>query len=287
MPPGTQGDTSGLPVDVIGDMIVVLDTNWQVVWYFDTFQHDSGSPQLDINRAAVLGETCAANGQGCPPVSLLGHGVASSAKDWLHGNSLYYWPQDGDIIWSSRNQDWVMKIDYNNGAGTGNILWRMGACGDFTFNNTYNDSWPWFSAQHDVGFENGGSGPLTVFDNGSTRVSPLSGPGSSTGCMPGLGSGNSRGMAVTVNESGMQVSPVLSVDLGVYSASGGSAQLLFDNNYFFMPAVVLVNLSTEDSYFIQIFPTAGTDTGKQVLNIQGPQGYRGWQMSSMYNPPIT
>jgi hypothetical protein len=180
-----------------------------------------------------------------------------------------------------------MKIDYNDGAGTGDILWRMGPCGDFTFNNIYKDSWPWFSAQHDVGFENSGSGPLTLFDNGSTRVSPPSGPGSSTGCMAGLGSGNSRGMALTVDESGMQVAPVLSVDLGVYSASGGSAQLLFDNNYFFMPAVVLVNLSTEDSYFIQILPTAGTDTGKQVLNIQGPQGYRGWQMSSMYNPPIT
>ena len=55
-PPGTQGDTSGLPVDIIGTMIIVLDNNWRVVWYFDAFQHAGGAPQLDINRPAVLGE---------------------------------------------------------------------------------------------------------------------------------------------------------------------------------------------------------------------------------------
>ena len=64
-PAGTQGDTSGHPVDIVGDMIIVLDSNWQAVWYFDSFQHDAGCPQsgprqLDINRAAVLGETCVA-----------------------------------------------------------------------------------------------------------------------------------------------------------------------------------------------------------------------------------
>jgi hypothetical protein len=28
-PPGAQCDTSGLPVDIIGNMIIVLDSNWQ------------------------------------------------------------------------------------------------------------------------------------------------------------------------------------------------------------------------------------------------------------------
>jgi arylsulfate sulfotransferase len=286
-PPGTQGDTSGLPVDIVGDMILVLNSNWQVIWYFDAFQHDSGAPQLDITRAAVLGETCTANAGGCPPMELLGSGIAPSGKDWLHGNSLYFWPQTNDIIWSSRNQDWVMKLDYNNGAGTGNILWRMGPCGDFSFDNIYNDPWPWFSAQHEVGIENNGSGPMTMFDNGDTRVSPPSGPGSSSGCMPGVGSGNSRGMALTFTESNMQVMPVLSADLGVYSTADGSAQLLPNGNYFFVPAVVLVSLTTEDGYFIEILPTAGTDTGVQVLNLQSTDVYRGWQMPSFYNPPIT
>src|SRR3984885_2839312 len=66
-PPGTQGDTSGLPVDIVGDAIVVLDQNWQAVWHFNAFQHDGGCPtgggpcQLNINRAALMGKTCGIN----------------------------------------------------------------------------------------------------------------------------------------------------------------------------------------------------------------------------------
>src|ERR1700722_838920 len=291
--PGTQGDTTGLPVDVIGDMIVVLDTNWQVKWYFDSFQHAGGAPQLDINRAAVLGEFCTADEAGCPPVFLLSTGIAPQAKDWLHGNSLYYWPADAvggasnDLLLSSRNQDWAIKIDYNNGAGTGNILWRMGPCGDFNFNNIYNDPWPWFSGQHDVGIENNGAGPMTLFEDGNPRVSPPLGTGSSTGCMAGTGSGHSRGMALTVDETAMSVTPVLRADLSVYSDALGSGQLLSDGSYFFLAGTVVVTLSKVEAYSIEILPTAGTDTGTQVLNLQSPQHYRGWQMPSLYNPPTT
>ncbi|MFN7998540.1 MAG: aryl-sulfate sulfotransferase [Bryobacteraceae bacterium] len=277
-PPGTQGDTSGLPVDVIGDMILVLNTNWQVVWYFDTFQHDGGAPQLDISRPAVLGETCIVNQQGCPPVYLLGTGIAPKATDWLHANSLYYWPKDGSIIWSSRHQDWIMKVDYNNGSGTGNILWRMGRNGDFTFNNIFNDSWPWFSHQHDAGIENSGNGVMTIFDNANTRVSapPL-----------GLGSGNSRGMAVNLNENTMQVTPVLNADMGVFGLAMGSAQLLSNGNYFFEPPYVVLGLNSIAAYSIEILPTAGTGTGTQVLNMAGQQQYRAFRIPNLYTPPTT
>jgi arylsulfate sulfotransferase len=276
---GTQGDTSGLPVDIIGDMIIVLNSNWQVAWYFDAFQHDSGAPQLDINRPAVLGETCTTNQSECQTIFLLGPGIAPVAQDWLHANSLYYEPQDGSIVWSSRHQDWVMKVDYNNGSGTGNILWRLGLDGDFTFNNIYNDPWPWFSHQHDAGIENGGLGPLTVFDNGNTRVSQL-------------GSGDSRGMALTVDETPcpaspcMQATPVLSVDLGVYSQAFGSAQLLSNGNYFFLAGIVPVQTGMA-SYSIEILPTSGTDTGTQVFDLMGSEAYRAWRMSSLYQPPTT
>ena len=123
-PPGTQGDTSGLPVDIIGDMIVVMDTNWQVKWYWDSFDPSHGGngyARLPITRTAVLGETCGTNTAGCPPVFLLSPNVAPLAHDWLHANTLYYWPHSGqggntpgDIIWSSRHQDWVFKIDYED-----------------------------------------------------------------------------------------------------------------------------------------------------------------------------
>ena len=292
-PAGTQGSTGGLPVDIVGDAIVVLNQNWQAVWYFNAFDHDGGCPtgggqcQLNINRAAVLGGTCGINQDGCPPMFLLGPGITPLANDWLHANSIYYWPTDsfggasGDIIWSSRNQDWVLKIDYNNGSGTGNILWRMGNEGDFTFNNIYNDPWPWFSGQHDVGIEKNGTGVLSVFDDGNTRVSALGSPG----CEPS--DCNSRGMALSFSESSLQASPVLSTDLGSYSPAMGSAQLLPDGNYFFMSGWVLLypNLN---SYALEILPTAGTDTGTTVLNLEEGEGeYRGWQMTSLYAPPTT
>jgi arylsulfate sulfotransferase len=290
-PAGTQGDTSGLPVDIIGDMIVVLDTNWQAIWYFDTFEHASGAPQLDINRPAVLGETCGADTSGCPPVFLLDPGsIAPVAHDWLHANAIYYWPLDsqtgdvGDIVWSSRHQDWVMKVDYQNGSGTGNILWRLGNEGDFTFNNINDDRWPWFSHQHEVGIENNGAGPLSAFDNGNTRVSkpPL---GLGKNCGPD--DCDSRGMMLTVDETNMTATPVLSDDLGVYSSADGSAQLLSDGNYFFEAPAVFAGPSTVYSYALEIYPTAGTTTGTQVLSIQTASTYRGWQVPSMYNPPIT
>ena len=209
-PPGTQGNTTGLNVDIIGDGFVVLDQNFQVVWYFDSFQHDSGAPQLDINRPAVLGESCAAGQGGCITLYLAGTaGVATLANDWLHQNSIYFDPVDGDVILSSRHQDWLYKVDYNNGTGTGNILWRMGLGGDFTFNNINNDPYPWFSHQHDAGFDNTSTGELTVFDDGNTRVAPPP---------IGLGSGNSRGMSLTVDQTHMTVTPLLSQDLGVYSS---------------------------------------------------------------------
>jgi arylsulfate sulfotransferase len=296
-PPGTQGDTSGLPVDVIGDMIVVMDTNWQVQWYWDSFDPAGGGngySKLPVSRAALLAETCGTNTAGCPPVFLLGTGVAPLAKDWLHANTLYYWPNDGsstsqagDIIWSSRHQDWVMKIDYKDGKGAGDILWRMGSGGDFTFNNTYNDPWPWFSHQHDAGIENNGQGVMTVFDNGNTRISvPPLGLGSA--CKPY--DCDSRGMAVTFNESSMQVTPVVSFDLGKYSAAMGSAQLLANGDYFFQNPLVLVNLSTTEGFSLEIAPSpAAPQAGpaKILLDIAGPEHYRGWQIPSLYYPPTT
>ena len=287
-PAGTQGDTTGLLVDIVGDMIVVLNANWQVIWYFDTFQHDSGGRQLDINRPAVLGETCAApQSPGCPPVFLVTAGVSPLAKSWLHANALYYWPQDEDIIFSSRNQDWVMKVDYNNGVqsgglGTGNILWRLGPCGDFTINSTA--TWPWFSHQHNVGIQNGGAGPLTVFDNGNTRYSK---PGESSGCIEGLGVGDSRGMALTIDETTLTATAVLTVDLGVQALGDGTAELLSNGNYAFLAGDVIVPGQTDVvSYPMEILPT-GTYTGTPVLDLLAPNDYRIFRMPNMYQPPTT
>jgi len=305
-PAGTQGDKSGLPVDIIGDMIVVLDTNWQVKWYWDSFDPAGGGngyAKLPVSRTAVLGETCGPNTSGCPPVFLLGANIAPLAHDWLHANSLYYWPNSGgtthttgDLIWSSRHQDWVFRIDYQDGQGTGDILWRMGPSGDFTFQNAYNDPWPWFSHQHDAGIENNGTGLMTIFDNGNTRLSQ---PSQSTGGVPGLGSActpndcNSRGMAFSFNEQTrtVSVSPNgVSLDLGKYSPAMGSGQLLANGDYFFQNPLILVSLNTTAGYSLELGPTPPTPQAGPahvLLNLAGPEHYRGWQLPSLYFPPTT
>ena len=143
-------------VDVLGDMIIVLDSNLQVVWTWDAFDH------LNVRRPATLGETCTPAGGGCPPFYLM-----PQANDWLHGNSLQL-TGDGSILYSSRHQDWLIKIAYGNGTGSGNIIWRLGQDGDFSINST--DPNPWFSHQHDPSV----SGPLDsnvlVFDDGDVRA---------------------------------------------------------------------------------------------------------------------
>jgi hypothetical protein len=263
-PPGTQGSTTGRPVDIMGDLLIVMNANWQAVWYSDEFQ------QLDINRAAPLGETCrnAYNGNPstCPLVVLV---LANVANDWTHTNSIYYMASSGDLLLSLRNQDWLLKVDYANGIGVGDIVWRMGIDGDFTFNNINNDPFPWFSHQHDTEYQTNGA--LTVFDNGNTRVAP-----------PPIGLGvpaASRGMALTVDETNMVVTPVLSVGLGVFCEVMGSAALLYNGNYFFQPGLPL-------SYDVQILPDPGTTTGLQVYSLSGPPyTYRAWQMPNLYTAP--
>jgi len=262
-PPGTQGSTTGLPVDVIGDMAIVLNANWQPVWYFDEFE------QLDINRAAPLGETCVNGVHSGPEECYTTLTLANSANDWTHTNSIYYISSSGDLLVSIRHQDWLIKIDYKNGTGQGGILWRMGNGGDFSFNNTIpNNPFPWFSHQHDAEYQS--NGVMTLFDNGNTRVAPPP---------IGLGTGYSRGMALTVDETAMQVTPVLSVPLGYYAPALGSAALLSDGNYFFQPGI-------PGSYDIQILPTPDPATGTQVFNLSSSSfSYRGWQMPNLYEAP--
>jgi arylsulfate sulfotransferase len=278
-PPGTQGDSSGLPVDIMGDIYIVLSSNFQVQWAWEAFQHAGGGTQLNINRPAVLGETCPM--LGCPPIFLLGSGIAPKAHDWMHSNSAYYWPNNNDLVISIRDQDWVIKIDYRNGTGTGAVLWRMGPLdGDFVFNNINNDSWPWFSNQHDFGIENGGAGPATVFDNGNTRVSaaPLG-----LGCTPGTTGCNSRGMALTIDESNMTVTPVMSQDLGVYAGALGSAQLLSNGDYFFQPGQV----DEVNGFGLEYIPIPQSVNGTLTDSLEGPSSYRSFRQADLYHPPTT
>jgi hypothetical protein len=269
-PAGTQGST--VPIDIIGTTLVELDQNFQVYWFWDSYLHDGGNGQLDINRVAPLNEQCTtsiAGINGCPPVLL-----TSPANDWLHTNTVQYQPLDESLVISIRNQDWVAKIDYKNGTGTGNILWIMGQGGSFAMNNVTGDPWPWFSHQHDVEYQNNSNVLMTMFDNGNTRVT--------------ANGGDSRGYVLNVNESGLQVTPALLWTTGYYAVAQGSAQVLSNGDYEFMGGQIVgkapSGTAQSQSFYQQSadVTTAGVATFSEVAQ---SEAYRLWRLTDFYNVP--
>ena len=256
---GTQGSSLSNPVDIIGDIIIDLDPNWQVAWYWRAFDH------LNANRAAILGETCTPNQGGCPPLIL----TTGVAQDWLHGNAIYYTPNDGSMLFSMRHQDWIIKIDYANGIGSGNTLWTLGNGGDFTINST--DPYPWFSHQHDPGFVQDTTSYLALFDNGNTRVSPPP---------LGLGSGDSRGYVMYVDQTTMQATPLLLADLGYFSSALGTAELLANGDYHFEAGFGPGTPPFGEA--IEIFPTGNLGF---TLKTNAAATYRSFRMTDLYTPP--
>lgn len=200
------------PVDVFGNAVLVLDSNFQIVWSWDTFDH------LDITRKALLNNTCLAGQGGCGIIHLKQPNgqYYTVANDWTHINSMTLDPSDNNLIVSSRHQAWVWKVAYENGSGDGHIIWTLGRDGSFSLPNGDPDT-TWFDYQHDVKFQ--ANGDLTVFDNGDYRVS--------------LYGGNSRGQSWKLDIANMIATPVLNVDLGSYSVAVGFASELSNGNYDF------------------------------------------------------
>jgi hypothetical protein len=194
-------------VDVLGDMIILFNEDLEVQWVWDAFDH------LDVTRRALMDEKCTLGAGGCPVFRL-----AEVSNDWLHGNSIAVTP-DGHIVYSARHQDWIIKIDFANGTGSGRTIWRLGQGGDFQF--LAGGPNPWFSHQHDATFVGGGqSNRLLLFDNNNARN-------------VGGDSANSRGQLLEINEADRTVKFLLNADLGAYAFALGSAQQLSNGNYHF------------------------------------------------------
>jgi hypothetical protein len=192
--PGYPGSTT-----VTGDALIDLDQNLKPVWVWNTFDH------LDVNRHPM----------GFPP-------------DWTHSNAVVYTPEDGNLLLSMRHQHWVIKIDYRNGVGTGDILWRLGYQGDLTLDNGTNPDW--FFAQHYpslVGPSRFGVTDLILFDNGNNRVMDANGTTCGSGSIPCY----SRAAIFRINEAYKTAHLVWDYKLP-YSYWGGSAQVLSNSNVF-------------------------------------------------------
>lgn len=129
---------------VIGDVVVDVDQSFTPDWVWNSFDH------LDINRHPYL------------------------FPDWTHSNSLLYSTDDHNLLLSMRHQNWILKIDFEDGSGSGNILWHLGEGGDFTLQGGV-DPTDWFYAQHGMSYfspNTTGTFTLGVMDNGDDREFP-------------------------------------------------------------------------------------------------------------------
>ncbi len=265
-----QGGTTANPVDIVGDMVLVLDHNLQLQWAWDSFAHE------DINRVATLHDTC--NSSLC---AFQDNPSFTIANDWTHTNAAQG-TADGNIILSQRSQDMVLKINYANGTGDGSVIWRMGAGLDFTILNPPSQTcgtpnvFPWFTHQHDPSFqfEDDASGGdfmlMTVFDDGNTRNAEC--PGTQ----------NSRGIVLSVDEAARQVYIETSADLGGYSAFLGAAQLMTpeDGNIY----ANFDNPSVGTGYA----QSTETDlSGDIIYQLQvNSDAYRAYRLQNLYTPTL-
>ena len=237
------------PVDVLGDMLIELDEDWQVTWAWNAFDH------LDPRRVAVLGETCTGPADGCRPLRL-----APRANDWLHTNTITYSPADGNVLLSVRHQDWIVKIDYRNGTGTGAVVWRLGKNGDFVLAG--GDETLWFSHQHDVRFNSANT--LLLYDNGNVR------------CAPDPATCQSRGQIIEFDEMSGVAFLRMNTPLGHYSPAMGSAQRLANGNYHFGSGWVYPGPHSEALEF--------RSDGGRVFAMAAALAYRSFRMRDMYSP---
>jgi arylsulfate sulfotransferase len=191
--PGFPGATQ-----VIGDVLIDLDENRKPVWVWSAFDH------LDINHQPL----------GFP--------------DWTHSNAIIDSPDDGNLILSMRNQDWVVKINYRDGRGDGGILWRLGPGGDFVIPGGSPADFNY--AQHYpvlVGGKSTGVFPLLLFDNGNNRIVDRNG----TVCgSPGAASCYSRPVLFELDETSKTAQILWQDKLPVFSGCCGSINILGNGN---------------------------------------------------------
>ncbi|MHB1958229.1 MAG: aryl-sulfate sulfotransferase [Acidobacteriaceae bacterium] len=236
-------------INVLGDVVVDLDTNLNPVWAWNEFDH------LDMNR----------------------HPTAF--PDWTHTNDVIYSKDDGNILVSMRHQSWVVKVDYNNGAGTGNVIWHLGEGGDFTLAGG-TDPTDWFYGQHGLSFttpNTTGIFGLTLMDNGNFRLFPAGvtcGTGSAPPCL------YSTIPVLQINETAMtatlETHQILPTNL--YNFFGGNSEILPNGNLEYD----LCGLQGAPNS--QIFETPNQSTPQTVWNLKatGNYLYRGYRLPSLY-----
>ena len=231
---------------VIGDVVIDLDENRNPVWVWNEFDH------LDVNRRPM----------GFP--------------DWTHTNAVIYSADDGNLIVSIRHQNWLIKVDYANGTGTGDIIWKLGYQGDFTLQGG-TDPIDWFYAQHGPSFATSnttGTFSIALFDNGNDRGFPA---GYTCG-QPGEPACYSTAQLLTIDEAAKTATLAVNQIALTYSFFGGNAEVLKNGDFEYCESAGGPGTS---GTIYEVTKETNVQTIWQ-MNVSGQYIYRGQRLPSLY-----
>jgi arylsulfate sulfotransferase len=241
------------PTTVLGDVLVDLDTNMQPVWVWNEFDH------LDVNRQPW------------------------NFPDWTHTNAVIYSQDDGDLLVSMRHQNWIVKADYSNGTGTGDILWHLGAGGDFTLVGGTSPT-DWNYAQHGIAFttpNTSGQFGLAVMDNGDDRIYPGGNPNVGVPCgVNGAPACYSTAIVFNIDEASKtatlefhQIQPP-----SLYNYFGGNALALDNGDVEYD----LCGLTPVASQVMEVTNDNSNPQTVWTLNSNDNNAYRSYRLPSLY-----
>jgi arylsulfate sulfotransferase len=235
-------------VTVTGDVLIDLDQNHKPVWLWNEFDH------LDINRRPYM------------------------YPDWTHTNAVIYSADDGNLIVSIRHQNWLVKVDYANGAGAGDILWHLGSQGDFTLQGGTGPT-DWFYAQHGPSFTTAnttGDFSLVLFDNGDDRTFAAGVKCGTSGQPPCL---YSTVPLLQIDETAKTATLEFHPVAPFYSFFGGNAEVLKNGNVEYNECATS---SPANNAAISEVTQASTPETVWQMQITGQYAYRGMRMPSLY-----
>lgn len=229
---------------ITGDVLIDLDQNHKPVWLWNEFDH------LDTNRRPM----------GFP--------------DWTHSNAVIYSADDGNLIMSIRHQNWLVKVPYMNGTGSGPAIWKLGYQGDFALMGG-TDPVDWFYAQHGPSFvttNTTGQFSLVLFDNGNDRGFPT--PCGTTGQPPC----HSTVPLLQLDEAAKTATLGFHPTAPTFSFFGGNAEVLKNGNVEYCESAGGPG-TAGDIYEVT------QDSNAQIIwkmLITGQNAYRGQRLPSLY-----
>ena len=213
----------------------------------------------------------------------------SGTPDWTHANAVIYSPDDHNVIVSLRNQNWIIKINYQNGKGDGSILWHLGPDGDFGLPAGYAAS-EWNYGQHYptlTGTNSAGTFPLMFFNNGNDR--PV-GPNGDEPCnypegpvYPGNPECYSSVPIFQLNENSNTMQVVSEDKLEAFSECCGNATILPNGNLEY--DVALDAFTPGASYVQEAIPENDYQIIWQLI-MEKELAYRAFRVPSLY-PGVT